>query len=112
MSKMTSGRKDDCDCESGKSAGQGRLHWLPQLVRVDYEDGSGVIAPAGEVTISARSAADTVGDVISIVCKLFPKLCGGTDGGGGGGGGKPGCYIIIGPDGTEIRICPPPTKIA
>ncbi|KFN46963.1 hypothetical protein N787_01310 [Arenimonas metalli CF5-1] len=81
------------------------------MVRVDYGDGSAVIAPVGEATISARSTADTVGDIISIACKLFPKLCGGG-GGGGGGGGKPGCYIIIGPDGTEIRICPPPTKIA
>lgn len=89
--------------------GQGSFQLLPQQVRVDFEDGSAVVAPVGEATIYAGSVSVTVGDIIDIACKLFPKLCGG--GGNGGGGGKPGCYIIIGPDGTEIRICPPP-KIA
>lgn len=87
--------------------GQGRFQLLPQQVQVDFEDGSGIVAPIGEATIQAASVASTVGDIITIACKLFPKLCGIKDDGDGGGGGKPGCYKITGPDGTVITICPP-----
>lgn len=76
-------------------------------MQVDFDDGSSIIAPVGEAMIAERTVADTVGDIITIACKLFPRLCGGGGGDGGGGGGKPGCYVIIGPDGTEITICPP-----
>lgn len=82
----------------------GRFRTLPEMVRVDFEDGSAVIGPASEITLSARSVSVTAGDIIDIACKIFPKLCGG---GGGGGGGGSGCYTIILPDGTKITICPP-----
>ena len=87
------------------SVSQGRFQLLPQQVRVDFEDGSAVVAPVGEVTIHSASLKTTIGDIIDIACKIFPKLCGEKD--GGGGGTKPGCYTIIGPDGTTITICPP-----
>jgi len=92
--------------------GQGKFQFLPQQIQVDFEDGSAIVAPVGEATIRAASVASTVGDIIDIACKLFPKLCGGGGDGGGGGGGKPGCYVIIGPDGTTITICPPMKVIA
>ncbi|MCB0164585.1 MAG: hypothetical protein KDI79_10180 [Anaerolineae bacterium] len=95
--------------EQTRLTGQGKFQFLPQQVQIDFEDGSAIIAPVGEATIEAASVAITAGDIIDIACKLFPKLCGG--GGGGGGGGKPGCYVIVGPDGTTITICPP-AKIA
>jgi hypothetical protein len=77
---------------------------LPQMVRVEYDNGTSVeVSSDFEVT---ERLIDDVGDIISTVCKIFPKLCGG--GGGGGGGSGSGCYKIIGPDGTEITICPPP----
>lgn len=83
---------------------QGKFR-VVEMVEWEFADGSGVIAPAGEVSFSARGVASTIGDIITIACKLFPKLCGEKDPGDGGGGG--GCYVIIGPDGTKITICPP-----
>lgn len=106
MARNSAEKKDDCDCGAGSVEGQGKFQLLPQMVRVQFEDGSAMVAPAEEVTVAARSVSSTVGDVVDIFCRIFPKFCGGG-GGGGGGGTKPGCYIIIGPDGTEIRICPP-----
>ena len=114
MNKSFPNKDTDYDRNSDKVEGQGRFQLLPQEVRVDFSDGSAIVAPLGEATISASSVAITVGDIITIGCKLFPKLCGGGGGGGGagGGGGGGGCYIIIGPDGTKITICPPPPKVA
>lgn len=94
--------------QQARLAGEGRFLFLPQQVRVDFEDGSAIVAPVGEATVNQASVASTVGDIIDIACKLFPRLCGSS--GGDGGGRKPGCYTITGPDGTEIRICPPPQK--
>ena len=76
-----------------------------QMVRLQFDDGSTVIAPEIATNLSARSVTDTIGDVVSIVCKLFPKLCGAKDPGEPPKGGC--CYTIIGPDGTKITICPP-----
>lgn len=87
---------------------QGKFQFLPQQVRVDFEDGSAIVAPAGETTIKAASVASTFGDIINIACKLFPSLCEVDD---GNGGGESDCYIIISPDGTKITVCRPPRNI-
>jgi len=97
--------KPTATANPGNQQIQGRFKLLPQQVRIDFDDGSAIIAPAGEAPIPSTSVAITVGDVVDILCKIFPKYCGG---GGGGGGGGEGCYTIIGPDGTKITICPPP----
>jgi hypothetical protein len=89
--------------DRGPSAESGGKFRTLRLVQVDFEDGSSVIAPDGEVSV-ARSPADTVGDIIGIACKLFPRLCAPPD---KKPDTKPGCYTIIGPDGTKITICPP-----
>lgn len=98
MTQVHSKKDAVSDSNSEKAEGRGSFQLLPQQVRVDFDDGSAVVAPLGEATISARSVGVSAGDIITIACKLFPSLC------GGGGGG---CYIIIGPDGTKITICPP-----
>ncbi len=88
------------------SKSQGTFNMLPRMVQVVFEDGSSITAPSDDLLpLSEASVAITVGDIVDIACKIFPKLCGG--GNGGGGGGKPGCYEIKGPDGTTITICPP-----
>lgn len=94
---------------STSAVSQGKFQFIPQQVRVDFEDGSAIVGPVGEMTIQAASVASTAGDIISIVCKVFPSLCELDD---GGGDGDSGCYIIIAPDGTKITVCPPPKKIA
>jgi hypothetical protein len=72
------------------------------LVRLDFDDGSTIIAP--EAVMMQKGTIDTVGDIVDIFCKLTGR-CGG---GGGGGGGGPVCYkTIISPDGT-ITITPVP----
>jgi hypothetical protein len=99
-----------CGCPAGAAAAkyEGRFRLLPQLVQVDFENGASVTAPASEaMTVSAAALGDTIGPIIDIACRIFPTLCGG--GGGGGGGG---CYVIKGPDGTTITICPPGHGIA
>lgn len=82
-----------------RTTGQGKFQLLPQQVQVDFDDGSAIIAPAGEATIQAASVRDTVGTIVDIACRIFPSLCEKDSGDN--------CYTIIGPDGTKITICPP-----
>jgi hypothetical protein len=83
---------------------KGTFHTLPQMVRVDYEGGFSIEVPA-DFSVSAR-LIDDIGPIVSAVCKLFPRVCGGGGGGDTTTTGQ-GCYTIITPDGTKITICPP-----
>jgi hypothetical protein len=89
---------------AARSNQAGKFQLVPQQVRVDYEDGSSVVGPAGEVTVATRSIVDTVKDVKSIFCSVFPtsSICGPSA--PPATVGRPGCYTITGPDGT-VRDC-------
>lgn len=99
-----------CEAEIGKTSTlqhRGGIRKLPQLVQMDFEDGSTLVAPEGAIAIKGGGFASEIGDIVTFVCKIFPAACGGGGGGEGGGGGGGGCYTIIGPDRTKITICPP-----
>lgn len=94
---------DNGAIDAEKFDSQGKFA-LFELAHVRFPDGTAVIAPSHEVALNAKSVAGTIGDIIDIACKLFPKICGVRGGGG--------CYVIIGPDGTKITICPPGGGVA
>lgn len=103
-------RVPDCSCGPATTKGkaQNSFELLPQLAKIDYENGYSVVLPADEPMPSAASIVKSGETVLNILCHVFPKICAPpTTGGGNGGGGTGGCYTIIGPDGTKITICPP-----
>lgn len=110
---MPHAEKSNIHSSSGQrgSYAPGRFQ-ISEMAELQFEDGTTVSGPADGISLSAKSAAVTAGDIIDIACMIFPKLCAPKDPDGGGGGGGSGCYKISLPDGTTITICPGKGSIA
>lgn len=96
---------DEREATMAANVKTGTFELLPQRMRLQFQNGTVVIGPADGMGIPPGTAALDPSDILKTFCRVFPAACGTKP-----GKSEPeGCYKIIGPDGTTIRICPPGT---